>query len=101
MDYTKIVACPVCGRTNKVPENLESLVKTFIVRGDNNDQNKMILSGILDELTESVRSNLLNFLQKRKQGDPNNWIDIECVNKRAPYGKHYFRYHLITREVSK
>lgn len=51
MDYTKIVACPVCGRTNKVPENLESLVKTFIVRGDNNDQNKMILSGILDELT--------------------------------------------------
>ncbi len=101
MDYIKTVVCPICGRMNKVPDNLEALVKTFIIRGEQDHQNMTLLSSILDELTQAVRSSVQTFLDKRKQGDPNNWIDIECTNKKSPNGRHGFRYNLVTSEVLK
>lgn len=103
MRYIKAVACPVCGAMNNVPDNLEQLLKTEVFRGDREISREQLkfVSERLKDLGQSIRDHILSILKTRRHSDPNDWIDVECVNAKAPYGRHTFRYHTGTGELAR
>jgi hypothetical protein len=103
MRYIRTVSCPICGSMNNVPENLDRLLKTEVFRGsskDSKEQLKMV-SERLKGVGQSVRDRIMFMIQTPQKIDPNDWIDVECVNTKEPYGRHTFRFHTGTGELQK
>ena len=101
MKFIKTVACPVCGKLNEVPDNLEELVGTVAFRSNKNYQNKItVIEKYLSDLRQNIRERVINLLEKNEKIDPNDWLDIECLNNKKPHGQHTFRFNLKTGDVS-
>jgi hypothetical protein len=101
MKYIKAVACPVCGKMNNVPDNLEELAETVVFRNNESQSRKDVITKYLSDLGSNLRARILSLLEVKKKFDPNDWLDVECLSRKKPHGRHTFRYNLKTREVSK